>query len=137
MAPRDRCAYNAHGPEGSASAQALAGATLDGEPKVRPVSVFIECCCSPKSLLSEEAQRKHITKVRFTKDSHDLGAHSGFLKAKREILQHIKNGEKNHIWASLPCKAWSKRNVFNASRLGLQIQSIFARTQGGISKYHF
>ena len=92
-----KVAPNAHGPEGSASAQALAGAALDGEPKVRPVSVFTECCCGPKSLLSEEAQRKQITKVRFTRGSHDLSTHAGFLKAKREILQHIKNGENSFL----------------------------------------
>ena len=56
--------------------------------------------------------------MRFTKDSHDLVTKNGFDKAKREILGHIRDGQEIHLWASLPCKPWSQRNVFNSKRLG-------------------
>ena len=59
--------------------------------------------------------------MRFTKESHNLTTKDGLNKAKREILGHIRDNQEVHLWASLPCKPWSQRNVFNSKRLGKKL----------------
>ena len=114
--PEGKCAHTAHVPErsGPPESKSLVGgiaggshSSQSGGPTVRPVSVFIECCCGPESLLGRRAAEHGVTPVRFTKDSHDLTTVTGFNKARREILGHIKNNQDIHLWASLPCKPWS------------------------------
>ena len=92
------------------------GMKCQGEAK--PFTAFIECCCGPESLLTSEAQKKGFTTLRLTKPSHDLFKLSGLRKAKRDILNSIKNDERVKMRASLPCKPWSRRQTLIAHRLG-------------------
>ena len=82
-------------------------------------TALIECCCGPPdSLLGRSAKEKGMKCLRITKGSHDLTTAKGLEQAKRETLKMVTQGHKTALWASLPCKPWSKRNVHNAWRHG-------------------
>ena len=121
--PKGMCAYNAHAPEGSnpPAQKALQGTEAGVS---RPsgggahISALVECCCGPSSLLAKEAEAQGLSVLRLTKGNHDLTTNKVLRQAKRAVSGLIKNGHNTQLWASLPCKPWSRRNVMNAARLG-------------------
>ena len=122
QAPRPIKLYKGGIAEGSQWSQS-------GGAQVRPISALVEFCCGFQSLLGRQAQDKGLEVLRLTKETHDLTTTTGLKQAKREILGLIKRGQHIHLWASLPCKPWSKRNVFNAHRLGPKFRSYLEDTR--------
>ncbi len=72
-------------------------------------TLLVEVACSPKSILSTEAERQFAS-VRFSQWSgHDLTTRKGFEKARSDAASL----SPLHMWFSLPCDVWSQIQHLN------------------------
>ena len=80
-------------------------------------SAVVELCCGPSSLLGQESQAKGLKVLRATRTSHNLTTDAGRRKLDQDVGELLKH-ECVHLWASLPCKPWSRLNEMNGKKLG-------------------
>ena len=79
---------------------------------------FIEFACSNESVLGNRSAKIGIEHMRLTEDVCNLATVEGLQKAIELAKEAMNRGKKIELWGSLPCKPWSRWNVFNAWKLG-------------------
>ena len=107
-------------------AQGLAGVESSPSPKSTAShahTVVVECCRGEQSRISSATQRSGTTTLRMTKAAHELSTSAGLRNAKREILGLVADKHQSHLWASLPCKPWSRWNECNRWKYGRKFRA--------------
>ena len=89
----------------------------------------VEFACHNDSKISANASRRGVSSVRLTKDVCDLRTDHGIQRAVDICNDLHVRGHCVDLWGSLPCKPWSKWNVFNARKLGKKFREYLKRLQ--------
>ena len=95
------------------SSSAPRGASRGQVAKQPNFTALVECCCGSSSLIADESIKAGLKTIRLTENSNPIGTDAGDAAAHKIVKSLAAENHKIHLWASLPCKAWSSWTELN------------------------
>ena len=90
------------------------------------VTRIIEFCCDENSAIGIVAGATANTEVLRCTERHDVLTHQGLQR----VLDYAKVNKGCHLWASIPCTAWSSIQNLNLSQHGESFAEYLDREKG-------
>ncbi len=122
----------------SAPTPASSSSASRGQVALQPnFTALIECCCGRSSLIAAESIKAGLKTIRLTADSNPIGTDAGDAASHKIVKELAAEGHKIHLWASLPCTAWSQYTELNLRKLGLRFRAKVARKHSRVPLQSF